>query len=151
MKIDVTYVINVVDLGEDEEFGNMASEDNYFVVTGLVPTKRASAFWKKVLSVRGCFRRPTKKGAREDGRLRVDWNEFCDYEDFLRAKEKILEIIKRLAPKANVHYRQLGLGFCAVGDYDPDDETLLEGAFTDEERDCLPVDQRAGILGISRR
>lgn len=153
-KINVTYVINLVDLGKDEEFGNMADEDNYFVITGL-PTEHVSAFWKEVTNLRGCSRRPVKKGVREDGRLRINWNEFCDYENFLRAKEKILETIKRLVPDVKVYYRQLdrqlGSGFSVAGDYDPDDEMLLEGAFTEEERECLPLDQRADILGISRQ
>lgn len=152
MKINVTYLPRIVDLGEDEEFGHMSSEDNCFVVTGL-PTKHVLVFWKKVLGIKGCFRRPIKKGARDDGRLRVDWDsEYNDYyEDALLIKEKILEVIKGLVSNAKVRYRQLGSSFsvedCGL-DYDPEDEMLLEGAFTDEEKDCLPRCQRAAILGI---
>ncbi|MBI2635548.1 MAG: hypothetical protein HYW79_03340 [Parcubacteria group bacterium] len=143
----MTYVITVVDLGEDDGL------DGRFVVKGL-PTRHISMFWKKVMSIRACFPRPPKKGAREDGRLRIDFLIPYDYEEFLIANEKILRIIKRLMPDAKVHYRQLSCsGFhMADEDYDPyydlDDEMLLVGAFTEEERDCLPRYQRAEILGI---
>jgi len=152
MKINVTYRPNIIDLGEDEEFGNMASEDSYFVVSG-VPTKYVSAFWKKVLSIKGCFRRPIqiKKGAREDGRLRIDWDSgyYDYYEDVLLIKEKILEVIKCLVPNVKIRYRQLGSGFSVMTeDYSPDDEILLEGTFTDEEKDCLPRYLRGVSLGI---
>ncbi len=150
MKIDVTHIVTVVDLGEDEELGNMASEDNYLVVTGL-PIKHIRKFWRKVASIHGCSRGLTKKGVCKDGRLRVNWNEFCDYENFLQAKDKILKTIKCLVPDARVRYRQLGTGLSEVGDYDHYDAMLLEGAFTDEERAYLPLDQRADILGLRRQ
>lgn len=34
--------------------------------------------------------------------------------------------------------------------YDPDDEMLLEGAFTDDERQCFSRSERAAMLGIGR-
>lgn len=146
MQINVTYRISVVDLGEDQKFGNMADEDNYFVISGL-PAKHASAFWKAVARIPGCSRRSTN----QRDRLRVDWNHFFDYEDFLKAKEAILRTIRNLVPDAQVRYRQLGSGLSEVGDYSDDDMMTLEGGFTDEERRYLPLDERAAILGIERR
>ncbi len=136
MQIDVTYIVTIVDLGEDKEFGNMASEDGYFVVTGL-PAKHAPIFWKKIAGIHGCSKRLSNKGARKDGRLRINWNESYDYEDLSKAKDKILKTIKRLEPEARVRYHQLGAGLYEVGDYDPDDALLLEKVFTDEERQYL--------------
>lgn len=147
MKINVTYRIGVIDLGEDEEFGYMADEDNYFVVSGL-PTKHSVAFWKKVAKISGCSRRSSNI---RDRRLRVDWNQFYDYDDFLKAKDAILKAIRELVPDAQVQYRQLGSGLTEVGDYSDDDVMTLEGGFTDEERRYLPLDERAAILGIERR
>ena len=133
MKINVTYRINVVDLGEDEEFGYIADEDNYFIITGL-PTKHFTAFWKKVENQYGCSRRSPANC--KDHRLRVDWNNICDYEcdyeDFLNAKDAILWTIRDLVPDAKVRYRQLGSGLSEIGDYS-DDMMTLEGGFTDEE------------------
>lgn len=148
-KIDITYITNI-EIFDDEEFGAVDSQDNYFVIHGL-PTKRVSIFLEKVASVPGCSRRPTKGGTDKDGRLRINWNEFYDYDEFLEAKEKIIKTIKHLVPDAKVRYRQLGRDLIPTGDYDQDDTMTLEGAFTDEERDCIPIDQRAGILGIRRQ
>ena len=68
MRISVTYRIGVVDLGEDEELGHMADEDNYFVIAGL-PAKHFSAFWKEVKKIRGYSRRSSSG---RDCRLRVN-------------------------------------------------------------------------------
>mgnify|MGYP001582312093 FL=1 len=107
MKINVTYCINVLDLDEDEEFGTVASEDSYFVVTGL-PVKNIATFWKKIAKVRGCSRRRPTKNEAKDGRLRISWNDFFDHEDHEEAKTKILQIIKGFVPDAKLRYRQLG-------------------------------------------
>lgn len=147
LKINVTYRIRVVDLGEDEEFGRMADEDKYFVISGL-PTKYASDFWNAVTQIHGCSPRSSTQ---KDCRLRVNLNPFCDYEDFLKAKEAILRTIRNLIPDAQVRYRQLGSGLSEVGDYSEDDVMTLEGAFTDEERRYLSLDERAAVLGIERR
>lgn len=148
MKIDVTYVVAIVDEGEDEEFSNMMSEDGRFVVTGL-PIGLISRFWKKIKSIHGCSQRP-EKTKKHDGRLRVNWNQFCNFEDFLQAKKKLLEIIKHLVPDAKIRYRQFGSClYQEIHEYDLDDQMLLEGAFTDEEKTYLPLDQRARILNIT--
>ena len=148
MKISVTYRISVIDLGydeedeedeEDEKFCCMTYEDNYFVITGL-PTEHASAFWEKIAEIHGCSQRLAKK----DHRLRVDW----DNRDHELTKGAIVEAIKSLVPDAEVRYRQLGSGLYEPGDYTDNDRMLLGGAFTDEERTYLPVDERAAILGI---
>ena len=147
-KISVTYFVNVIDEGYDEECGWMASEDGRFVISGL-PLEHVPVFLEKVAEIRGCSQRPASKAC-QDGRLRVDWNEFCDYEEFCQAKEKILKVIKNLVPDAKVRYRRLGSGILSeTGDYDDDDDLLtLEGAFTDEERECLSLDERADMLGM---
>lgn len=135
MQINITYRISVVDrLDEDEEFGYMAYEDNYFVVTGL-PDKHLSAFWKEMKKIRGCSRRSSENSGK-DRRLRVDWNNFYDYDNFLKAKEKILKTIRKLVPDAQVRYRQLGSGLSEIGDYAEDNMIMLElkGGLTDKER-----------------
>ena len=152
-KISLTYVVTVLYLGEDEEFGHMAEEDKCVVVRGL-PTEHISTFWKNVKKIRGCSRRPTDALEQLDRRLRIDWNAFCDEEEFLEAKKEIIETIGRLCPGAKISYHRVGSGLYyedSEEDFDPSDRMILEGAFTDKEKDCLPLKQRADILGISYR
>ena len=151
-KINVTYVCVIEDLGYDEEIGrNEAYEDGRFVVGGL-PTKHHSAFGRKIKGIRGCERRPEEDCPRNDGRLRVNWNEFSGEDRRLKAKERILQVVKGFVPDSKVRYFELVDSYADEG-YDPDDEvlSLLDGAFTEEEREYLPIEQRIGILGISNR
>ena len=74
-RISVTYVTKIVDVASEikKEFGNVVDEDNYFVIAGL-PAEHIPTFLKEITSFRGCSQRSVKDGAREDGRLRINWD-----------------------------------------------------------------------------
>lgn len=135
--IDVTYRVNI-EVFPDEEFGAVDFEDNYFVVKDL-PASRVSTFWKSVMRIPGCSRRPRKDCPHKNGRLYINWNDFYDYEDFLEAKEKILKAIKPLVPDATIRYRQLGSD---ISEYDLDSmrDAMSGCALTEDECDALGID-----------
>ena len=135
-KINVTYLVNI-EIFPDEEFGAVDSQDNYITVKGL-PACHISACWKNVASIPGCSRRPNKDCPHKDGRPYINWNEFYDYEDFLKAKERILKTIKYLVPDANVRYRQLGSD---LGETDLD-------SIQDAMSGCALTEDECGALGI---
>ena len=122
--------------------------DSRFVVTGL-PAKCHSIFWQKVVKISGCSCRA--KVCDDDGRLRVGWNHYFDHVDFLRAKRKIVGVIKELVPDAMVRFRRLSPGLTSELEYSPDDEMAIEGGFTDEEKGVFSKDERAAMLGIKRQ
>lgn len=103
-KVDVTLVLGVVDLGEDEEFGYKAHEDYYFVVKEL-PPEFHSTFLEKVGGVNGLSEKEPKK---DDGKLRIDWSAMAT--EYVDRRNEITEIIQNLIPNAKVRHRTLGSG-----------------------------------------
>lgn len=140
-KIDVTYLVNI-EIFPDEEFGAVDSQDNYFTLRGL-PASHISAFWKSVTNIPGCSRRPGKDCPHKDDRLRINWNEFYDYEDLLQAKEKILKIIRLLMPDAKVRYREFHhqpISDLGEADLDSMRDAMSGCALTEDECDTLGID-----------
>ena len=135
----ITHVTCVVDDGEDDGF-LMAHDEDYFVVSWFPESYHK--FWDKIKEA-GFSRRMS--GSDWADRWRVNYN--CKKE---KAKLKLASIVKELKPEAIVCHRTLGWGLVEDPGFSPDEMNCIDAASSDEERQYLPYDQRAYILGIKK-
>lgn len=145
MGIHITLYSSIIDI-DDAEIGRMVEEDYRFIIKGL-PEEKHQQFWATIAASPHLSER-NEQG--KDGRLRVDWNHH--ERDERAARVRLSAIIKELYPNAKICYSRLGNSLIEdFSDYDDGDELSLIGGFTDEERTCLPEEERAAILGIHKR
>lgn len=129
-KIDVTLMLNTVDLGdedEDEELGGMVDADYYFVIKGI-PQEHHATFFEKIGEVKGLSEREPKKN---DGKLRINWSRWIEKD----RRDEITEVIQSICPNANVRHRTLG----SVTSSDEDSNWYDNCALTEDECDALRV------------
>lgn len=152
LNVNVTLVRWVLVIGD-----GMASDNPYFVVSGL--PGGIDKFWKHVCKKHEFWESACNEHSitiREPARKQLGdsvWRfDFKGSEKNTRsAFEKIIKTAYSDIKDMRIWHRTVGSGLVEVGHYGSDDEMLLEGAFSDEEREYLPIDQRAEILGIKRQ